>query len=73
MAVVAHAAVKAANKLVRERNNYRRRLRQIAEIIERVDDRCMAVDGPVTPTKDEMTSDEFRKIYHLASGNRSRK
>ena len=43
------------------------RLKRIAEIIERVDNRCMAVDGPVTPTLDEMSPDELREIYNLAS------
>ena len=42
------------------------RLRKIAEIIEAVDNRCMAVDGPVTPTLQEMTQDEIAEIYRLA-------
>jgi hypothetical protein len=45
-----------------------KRLQLIAEIIEAVDDRCLAVDGPVTPTLDEMTPKEIRKIYRLAKG-----
>jgi hypothetical protein len=40
--------------------------RQIVEIIERVDNRCMAADGPVTDTRAEMTADEMVKIYRLA-------
>ena len=44
-----------------------RRLARIAEIIEAVDQRCMAVDGPVTPTLKEMTQAELSEIYVLAS------
>jgi len=43
-----------------------KRLREIADILEAVDNRCMAVDGPVTPTKDEIRADELRTIYRLA-------
>jgi len=42
------------------------KLKRIAEIIERVDNRCMAVDGPVTPTLLEMSQDEITEIYKLA-------
>ena len=48
----------------------RDRLSRIAKIIEDVDDRCMAVDGPVTPTLDEMTQDEISRIYALARGKK---
>lgn len=44
------------------------RLERIAEIIEAVENRCMAVDGPVTPTLQEMTEEELRRIYALATG-----
>jgi hypothetical protein len=44
------------------------RLRRIAEIIEDVDNRCMAVDGPVSDTRQEITKEEMREIYQLASG-----
>ena len=44
-----------------------RRLKRIAEIIEDVDQRCMAADGPVTPTLQEMTQDEISEIYKLAT------
>lgn len=46
----------------------RKRLKAIAEILEAVDNRCMAADGDVTPTKDEITADELKKIYQLAIG-----
>ena len=46
------------------------RLAEIAEIIERVDNRCMAVDGPVPSTLQEMTQEEISKIYKLAKGNK---
>lgn len=43
------------------------RLKKIADIIEGVDHRCMAADGPVTPTLEEMTQEEISEIYRLAS------
>jgi hypothetical protein len=46
----------------------RSRLREIAEIIERVDRRAQACDGPVTPTLEEMTQGEMSRIYELAKG-----
>lgn len=42
------------------------RLERIAEIIELVDQRAAAADGPVTPTKDEITTQELIQIYRLA-------
>ena len=42
------------------------RLAKIAEIIEAVDNRCMAADGPVTPTLQEMTQTELSAIYAIA-------
>ena len=42
------------------------RLKQITKIIEDVDNRCMAADGPVTPTLEEMSQDEILEIYSLA-------
>lgn len=44
-------------------------LLRIKEIIEQVDHRAMAADGPVTPTFKEITDAELRKIYALASGH----
>ena len=46
------------------------RLAKIAEIIESVENRCMAADGPVTPTHREITADEIAAIYLLAVGAR---
>ena len=46
------------------------RLREIAEIIEQVDNRAMAADGPVTPTLQEMTQKEMSQIYALAKGDK---
>jgi len=45
-------------------------LNQIAAIIESVDDRCMAADGPVSRTADEMTDTEWQTIYRLATGRK---
>ncbi len=44
------------------------RLEHIVEIIESVDQRCMAADGPVTPTLNEMRQEEISEIYELALG-----
>ena len=46
------------------------RLNMIAEILEWVDNRCMAVDGPVTLTKDEITTEELKTIYRLAKNRK---
>ncbi len=51
----------------------RYRLKRIAEIIELVDRRCMAADGPVLATKDEITAEEIIEIYKLASRPYERK
>jgi hypothetical protein len=45
------------------------RLRQIKGIIDAVENRCMAADGPVTNTRYEMSDDELRRIYRLAGGS----
>ena len=42
-----------------------RRLSKIGKIIEHVNNRCMAADGPVTPTLEEMTQAEISEIYEL--------
>lgn len=44
------------------------RLRRIKAIIEAVDNRCAAADGPVTPTLKEMHQEEISAIYALACG-----
>lgn len=44
------------------------RLARIAAIIEAVDTRCMAVDGPVAPTLEVMAQEEISAIYALARG-----
>ena len=46
------------------------RLKRIASIIEAVDDRCLAADGPVTPTLQEMRQEEMTEIYEHASGKK---
>ncbi len=46
----------------------RQRLDAIKALIERVDNRCMAADGPVPPKRVEITDDEMRKIYALSGG-----
>ncbi|MGY3690157.1 hypothetical protein ACVIGA_000237 [Bradyrhizobium sp. USDA 3240] len=42
-------------------------LAKVKQIIEDVDNRALAADGPVTPTLQEMTDEEMRKIFALAS------
>lgn len=44
------------------------RLQKIAAIIEYVDNRCSASDGPVPPTLLEMTQEEISAIYALSIG-----
>jgi hypothetical protein len=41
-------------------------LSAIAKIIEDVDDRCLAADGPVSKTREEITDKEIKEIYRLA-------
>lgn len=58
---------------MRDKNNPKRkhrdfRLARIVKIIEDVDRRCMAADGPVTHTNDEISLSEIREIYGLAIG-----
>jgi hypothetical protein len=36
------------------------------DMIHTVENRCMAADGPVIPTCDEITDDELRKLYVAA-------
>lgn len=44
------------------------RLFSIKEIIDSIENRCMAADGPVTNTRHEMSDEELRRIYRLAGG-----
>lgn len=39
---------------------------RFCELLEAIDQRCMAADGPVEPTLTEATSDELRKLYFFA-------
>lgn len=47
----------------------KKRLYSIRRVILDVEDRCMAADGPVTPTLQEMTEDELRQIWLLAGND----
>ncbi len=53
----------SAEAALRERNED---ARVIADTLEAIDNRCMAADGPVTPTLQEATASELRKIYTAA-------
>lgn len=44
------------------------RLQKIRRIIEHVDHRAQATDGPLTPTLQAMTQAEMSEIYRLAGG-----
>lgn len=46
--------------------NSNNRLREIHGIIDVVEQRCLAADGPVTKTHNEITDDELRQIYKLS-------
>ena len=61
-------SIEGFNAMQRQRDNALFKLRQIADIIDLVENRCLAADGPVTNTRHEMTDDELRRIYVLAGG-----
>ena len=48
----------------------REQLDKIAAIIEGVEIRCQAADGPVPWTKEEITEEELKEIYKLATAHR---
>lgn len=62
-----HIHMRKVNDEIRSREA---RLLGIAAIIEGIENRCMAVDGPVLPTTREITEDEIRTIYRLAKGEK---
>jgi len=39
---------------------------RFCELLEAIDQRCAAADGPVTPTIQEATTDELRRLYLFA-------
>jgi hypothetical protein len=39
---------------------------EIQQLLESVDQRCAAAYGPVTPTNEEITAKELRRIYVTA-------
>jgi|GEM_PF-2984427 len=45
------------------------RLERVAQIIEAVDSRAMAADGPVSSTLQEMTQEEMSAIYAIATAH----
>ena len=57
------------NKKIKERKlTPNQRLAKIRNIIDEVDIRCAAIDGPVSETLEEITSKEIELIYWLALG-----
>ncbi len=53
-------------RLEQEQNVAQQACRRIVNIIECVENRCMAADGPVTPTTKEITEDDLRRIWLAA-------
>lgn len=51
-----------------KRMDFYDRLEEIRDIIDTVENRAMAVDGPVSNTRHEMTDKELQNIYLLAGG-----
>lgn len=47
-------------------------LKEIANVIIYCENRCMAADGPVTPTNEEITNDELIQIWKLATATYKR-
>lgn len=45
------------------------KLAEIRDIIEAVEVRCMAVDGPVTPTSEEINEEDLRRIWEIVSAD----
>lgn len=62
------ASHEAYIRVVRQSAGSRAMGKQIVEIINGIENRCMAAEGPVTNTRHEMTDDELRRIYVLAGG-----
>jgi hypothetical protein len=64
----ASVALIAWREAVTKKQKAEEALLRIKQIIEGVDARAMAADGPVTPTDEEIQLIEIQKIYALASG-----
>ena len=66
------AAITALPTLVEELDSWRgmqrqaKAAREIEAIVYAVEARCMAVDGPVTPTLSEMSESELRQLWKAA-------
>jgi putative component of toxin-antitoxin plasmid stabilization module len=43
-----------------------RAARVIREVLEAIDNRCLAAEGPVAPTIQEIRPEEFRRLYRAA-------
>lgn len=56
------------NTAIKQRDDARFKLERIKDIIDLVENRCLAADGPVTNTRYEMTDAELQSIYTLAGG-----
>ncbi len=54
-------------KMKRRLDVAQRKARIVCEIVESVENRCMAADGPVTPTLQEMSEEELRELWQAAN------
>ena len=54
------------HKIHRQRRKADRHARVILDVVDSVELRCMAADGPVTPTLQEITEAELRRLWRAA-------
>jgi hypothetical protein len=57
---------------MRDRDKLLRLTERFNDIVERVENRCMAVDGPVTPTLQEMQESELRELWRIIQAIRKK-
>lgn len=54
------------NNIAEVKDGVRKHAQRIADILETVDNRAMAADGPVTPTLQEINQRELKELYKSA-------
>jgi len=45
--------------------NTKQKIQRFNRIIDNIENRCMAVDGPVTPTLKEATEEELSELWRI--------
>lgn len=70
--LLVHQVVEAAAEEVAVAKTKSEALKEIANVIIYCENRCMAADGPVTPTNEEITNDELIQIWKLATATYKR-